>query len=243
VTLVLSLLTKEYVVLASDRRLTWTQQNPGTKEVTVTKQEDSDTKTIALHGQFLMGFTGLARLRGQRVEGGVSDVLSKVEPRATFTALKDALQDEFRRLGPAERGIPHAFLAAGYVGGRGQNGFVPVSVVVANGLDTRGRWDPNRTGARFGISPEELANRRLLMRSVGWAIDPGLWRETLEVVGPRVRDNRLFAVEGVAGVEVVGASVTGGGRGLPRMGVPTRLIRKTSTCLTLPFGQTSAAPT
>lgn len=52
------------------------------------------------------------------------------------------------------------------------------------------------------------------------------------VIVRAVRDvKRLFTVEGVEGV---GASVRGEGRGLPMMEVPTPSTRKTSTCLTLP---------
>jgi len=45
-------------------------------------------------------------------------------------------------------------------------------------------------------------------------------------------ENRLFTIQGVA---LVGASLAGRGRGLPMMRVPTPLIWKTSTCLTLPL--------
>jgi len=45
----------------SDRRIT-------TKVgIRIVSQEDTDTKAIALGGQFLMGFTGLARIDGLSV--------------------------------------------------------------------------------------------------------------------------------------------------------------------------------
>lgn len=55
-----------------------------------------------------------------------------------------------------------------------------------------------------------------------------------------VDDIGLFAVEGVGGPA---RRCRGKGRGLLKMKVPTRLIRKTSTCLTLPLGAASPALT
>ena len=65
---IISVLTDEYVALVSDRRVTWSDG----------RQEDTDTKTFNLFGQFLMGFTGLARIGGYRVERWVADILRDV---------------------------------------------------------------------------------------------------------------------------------------------------------------------
>jgi 20S proteasome alpha/beta subunit len=62
VTLIVGVLTDQYVALMSDRRVT---KRVGSR---IVSQEDTDTKVVALGGQFLMGFTGLARIGGFRVE-------------------------------------------------------------------------------------------------------------------------------------------------------------------------------
>jgi hypothetical protein len=41
----------------------------------IVSQEDTDTKTIALGGQFLMGFTGLARIDSCALRSGLAACL------------------------------------------------------------------------------------------------------------------------------------------------------------------------
>jgi len=77
VTLIISVLTDEYVTLVSDRRITWSKD----------KKEDSDTKTFKLFGQFLMGFTGYSRINGIRMEQWVADVLRGVPTEEYFNVL------------------------------------------------------------------------------------------------------------------------------------------------------------
>jgi hypothetical protein len=114
VTLILGLLTDQYVALTSDRRLTWRTGR------IIQRQEDTDTKTIIICGHFLMGFTGIARFSNLRMERWASNVLAKVEPdpdaitNRTFDALRDGATAEFRRLSPDERQTSHTFLIIGY---------------------------------------------------------------------------------------------------------------------------------
>lgn len=84
-TLIISVLTDQYVALVSDRRITTTG---GGKPK---RQEDSDIKTFNLYGQFIMGFTGLARIDGLRMEAWVSKVLTGVPAHEYFTVLRDEI--------------------------------------------------------------------------------------------------------------------------------------------------------
>ena len=56
-------------------------------------QEDTDIKTFNLFGQFLMGFTGFARIGGFRMERWVADVLRGVPTEEYFNVL-------FREMAP-----------------------------------------------------------------------------------------------------------------------------------------------
>ena len=96
-TLIIGILSKGYVALASDRRLTWYQDGPGGRKII--KQGDSDTKAFLLAGCFLMGYTGLARVRDTTMEEWVAHQLAGIEPNAYFETLAEEMTGLFRAEG------------------------------------------------------------------------------------------------------------------------------------------------
>jgi hypothetical protein len=162
-TLILAALTDEYIALASDRRMTVSK---GKK---IIRQEDTDTKTFNLCGHFLMGFTGLARIDGHRMEHWVAEVLSGVNAADYFKVLTDEITEAFRRSGHTGR-IAHAFLAVGFARDRQTEDLRPLSIVISNSLDPEGNFSVRSLGDEFRLSAELLGNRRQLIRSVGWPV-------------------------------------------------------------------------
>jgi hypothetical protein len=150
-------MTDEYVALVSDRRLTWSDGRQG----------DTDTKTFNLFGQFLMGFTGLARLDRLRMERWVADMLIGVPTDEYFNVLAREIGAAFDRLRHSGK-IPHAFLATGYArlqpGGRVH----PMNVIISNSIDSDGNFSVSALQREFTVFIEPLGNRRQLVRSVGW---------------------------------------------------------------------------
>src|SRR5690348_14306867 len=112
-TLIVTCISEEYVILASDRRITWVDENGRPL-----RREDTENKAIILCGHFLMGYTGFAQLDGSKTEQWVSDVLSSVDISQYFRTLterSEAAVARIRRetgLGMAHCG--HAFAAVGY---------------------------------------------------------------------------------------------------------------------------------
>lgn len=139
-TLILAFISPEYVALASDRRITWQQNNK------IIRSEDTENKALILCGHFLMGYTGLARLGGIPTEKWVLEKLSKVEPKDYF----DVLRQELQRAIPAMRQplelSGHAFLAAGYGSTRAApTELVPVGITVSNAIGNGyGSWRPRQ---------------------------------------------------------------------------------------------------
>jgi hypothetical protein len=162
-TLILAALTDEYVALASDRRMTVRRGNR------IIRQEDTDTKTFSICGHFMMGFTGLARIDGHRMERWVVEVLSGVPEADYFTVLTDEITAAFRRLGHTGR-IPHAFLAVGFARDRQTTDLRPLNIIISNSLDSKGNFSVNSLGDKFRLNAEPLGNRRQLVRSVGWPV-------------------------------------------------------------------------
>jgi len=161
VTLITGVLTDEYVALMSDRRVT---VKSGTR---IVSQEDTDTKTIALGGQFLMGFTGLARIDKLRIEVWVGSVLNGVKLENYFEVLRREIEAAFVRERQAGR-LPHAFLAVGYASLRPGGPVYALRVTISNSFDHRGRFSTAvPVSPQFRISVERLANRRQLIVPVG----------------------------------------------------------------------------
>lgn len=162
-TLILAALTDQYVALASDRRVT---ERLGSR---ITRQEDIDTKTFNICGHFLMGFTGLARIDGYRIESWVANVLAKVDTKDYFKVLMGEIDSAFRRLGHAGI-IPHAFLAVGFAATRQTEDFRPLSIIISNSLNQQGRFTPTAPGNDFKIHVKPLGNRRQQVLTVGWPV-------------------------------------------------------------------------
>jgi hypothetical protein len=161
VTLIIGVLTDQYVALISDRRIT---TRVGAR---IRSQEDTDVKTIALGGQFLMGFTGLARISDLRIEAWASGVLRGVKHEDYFEILRQRIEEAFVREGQAGK-IPHAFLAVGYASLQAGGPVYPLSVTIANSFDPGGQFSTAVPVARqFSISVERLENRRQVVVPVG----------------------------------------------------------------------------
>jgi len=157
VTLIAGVLTDEYVALISDMRVT---RLAGGR---IISQEDTDAKSIVLGGEFLMGFTGLARIDGLRIEAWISPVLDGVPTENYFEVLRQKIEEAFLRVGQAGR-IPHAFLAVGYGSLEPGEAVQPLSVTISNSFDAAGTFSPGaRVSMQFGISVEKLGNRRQLV--------------------------------------------------------------------------------
>lgn len=160
-TLIISVLTEQYVALMSDRRITWIQDKK------IKRQEDSDTKTFNLFGQFLMGFTGVARIDGWRIERWAMEIFRGVPTSEYFDVLSREITAVFRR-NDASGKVPHAFHAVGYAGFKPGGRVYPLSVTVSNSLDKQGMFSPEALGDSFRTFIEPLGNRRQMVRSVGW---------------------------------------------------------------------------
>ena len=164
-TLIISVLTDQYVALVSDRRITWSEGGK-TK-----RQEDSDIKTFNLYGQFIMGFTGLARIDGLRMEAWVSKVLDGIPAHDYFNVLREEIDAAFHRLrhaGKIPDAFPHAFLAAGYAaltpGGR----VYPLSIAISNSVDREGHLPTETVSSSFKIYLDPLGNRHHAIYSAGY---------------------------------------------------------------------------
>jgi len=169
-TLILGLLTDQYVTLVSDRRVTW--MSPTGR---ITKQEDTDTQTFVICGHFLMGFTGYARFQDLPMEKWLSQVLKDVEPdpdaisNRTFDAIRDAATTEFGRLPYDARQEHHTFVVVGYANDADSGGgLVPTRLLISNSLNEQNQLVSRATGSTFRIAQEWLRNRRHLLTRVGY---------------------------------------------------------------------------
>lgn len=121
-TLIVAMATRDFILLASDRRVTRTETVAPGRTVTLS-QDDTDTKTIVLNGRYILGFAGLARIpqpgidsltgapNRQRMEAWLCAVLSGVSPDDYWSTIADRFgtvveEANFRR--------QHRFMAVGW---------------------------------------------------------------------------------------------------------------------------------
>jgi hypothetical protein len=136
-TLLLTCLTPDYVVLAADRRLI---ELPSEKIV-----DDDAAKVVVLGTQVVFAYTGLANVlpppRG-RTDLWIVDCLTPPPPDlpAVFTKLRDDATATFRsiaRVGPKSK--RHAFVGAGWQQSSA-GGFEPFVGVISNAQKPDGTW-------------------------------------------------------------------------------------------------------
>lgn len=142
-TLITFAVTSEYVVLASDRRLTVSDGRGR-----IIDQSDRATKSTMLWGQMLMGYTGLAILDGRPMEMWAADALIDVAPNDAPAVLADKMNHYYATHREVQ-GVPHHFRIAGF-------GFNPDRKVST--------WP---LGVEIGNSRQELNGDRVALSTVG----------------------------------------------------------------------------
>jgi hypothetical protein len=118
VTLAIAVLTREYALMATDRRITTTHASGRSATY-----EDSDTKTAILDGRYLTGFAGLGRVpsrdidpvtklpKRQRLESWLANQLEGVESAQYIDAVATAIGVACETSGHDK---PHKFICIGY---------------------------------------------------------------------------------------------------------------------------------
>lgn len=157
-TLIIGLISEEYVLLASDRRITWIS---GPDKA---KTEDTENKAVLLAGQFLLGYTGFARLgpRGKfKTEQWIVDQLRDVQdPSDYFQTIAAKAGPAIAAMGKPVEESGHAFIAVGFGTNRGDAaGPQAVGVTISNALGGGyGSWKPRQNFEVTRTSPLNGSN-------------------------------------------------------------------------------------
>ncbi|MEU7957763.1 hypothetical protein [Micromonospora humida] len=148
-TLILSAMTPNFIVLASDRRLT-----DGATGKLIT---DRENKAVLLYGQIIMGYTGLARLGRMPTDKWIVQTLTGVPPAMAVTVLAEETATIIRGMRVPEALRSHAYLLAGWLMDRATNQRVATSILISNFHNEHGK----RIAPRGGF----IAIRRSMGRS------------------------------------------------------------------------------
>jgi len=178
-TLIISVLTKEYAALVSDRRITWRVGD------VIKRQEDTDIKTFMLNGQLIMGFTGLARIGDVRMERWMLDVLRGIPANEYLPTLTKEIGSAFRKYGHVGK-LPHAFLGVGYSDTypNGQPlGAVITNCTVVDEASEQPEFSTTKLAGEFSLYVESLGNRRAIIRSAGHPVRSS----TMQALQHRIR--------------------------------------------------------
>jgi hypothetical protein len=191
-TLILAFLSSEYVILASDRRITWTSRG------TVHRTEDTENKAIALCGHFLMGYTGFARLGNVKTDQWVVDRLVGVaSPSDYFRVLRQEADSAIRAIAQPLGNKGHAFVAVGYTDVRGSSTGEKeaVGVTVSNATGGGyGAWSP-REAFEIARTPPLAGPHDFRLQPFGSGIPPrAIIEEAVDLIRRYRKRDRSRAV-------------------------------------------------
>lgn len=131
-TLLTSLLTRDYVVSLADRRLTLPDG---------TLFDDTSNKAVQFGPMFAFTYTGLAQIQGARTDAWLATTLSKLtlspDPLGELCSEADRAISTLRIPGERKR---QAFLAVGWALVNDQQQASPVAIGISNALDADMRW-------------------------------------------------------------------------------------------------------
>ena len=166
-TLVLSCLTRDFVVQVSDQRIT----SLATGDV----MDDSRNKATVWCSSLVFAYSGLAELAGEHTDTWLAARLrAATNPDEAIFGLQAAATQQFATFGPPCPRTRHAFAAVGWVRKRGIPEPIALHVSVSNALDERGNVLANTTDYRTSVDKLFTAgDMRRGQSLVVWAIREG----------------------------------------------------------------------
>jgi hypothetical protein len=183
VTLILGMVGPQYAVLVSDRRITWMNATTGQPE----KALDSDVKTFNFAGSSLVGFTGVARLEGLRMEAWLQDALDGVPPQDYRKATMAKIAAVFKKEGLEH--VPHAFLGVCFMGYNGMKK-VPGWWIISNAIDDQGNFSPSFLSSTWQSRFRAMRPGEHALRTVGYPIPAALKAEAEHLVTEAMRRDK-----------------------------------------------------
>lgn len=141
-TLILSLATPDYIVQASDRRLT-VGSGPRIGELV----DDDSNKVTLFCNRMSFAYTGLAAIDGKRTDIWMVDILSKVIRNSTTDAWKELIREANSSFSNMQdkRIKRQAFVGIGWVRGTPIEPLQPIICTVSNALNNDLDWLPEAT--------------------------------------------------------------------------------------------------
>jgi hypothetical protein len=225
-TLIVAMAADEYVIVVSDRRLTWFEDGQ------VTHRDDNENKTILLCGHYLMGYTGIARIKDKPLQQWLVETLATVSPDRYFSTLSQAAETEFRQIQTDPPDLKrHAFIAVGFTATRDNLRLQASAVIVANCAVA----ENGSMGPVTGFMPSGyLLDRDFVIRTIGYTVPRRFSIEALDLIR-RYRQRFPARPQGAAQVLVSLArkvsAISNGYVGedvlvsiLPRLDVPAQAI-------------------
>lgn len=172
-TLIVAFISDDFAVLASDRRITWQIGGaPG-------QWEDTENKVAVLDGHMLLGYTGFARLDGQRTEEWILEKLAEADPDQYLPLLEAETAKAIARLRlPLERS-GHAYVATGYARDLQTGELRPCMREVSNALGGLSPWLPR---PHFTTADVNLEGDKFKVRCYGTKPPRALQDETLDLI-------------------------------------------------------------
>lgn len=167
-TLVIAVLTQNYVILASDRRISRPIVDPTSPRGFRIEARDSDIKTVTLDHRYLLGFSGIARINDFRMEATLVEWLEPPVPSIMyFETIRDRIQEYFDDKQLFDMNVSHAFVGAGFVHDPRGNRWITESTMVSNSFDSNDEYSNVFISRNFRVVTKRLFGNRPTIRTVG----------------------------------------------------------------------------
>jgi hypothetical protein len=168
-TLVLTCLSPKYVIQVSDRRLTWlTGPNKG-KEA-----DDKTNKAVVACNRLVVGYSGLAKIGGQKTDDWILAVVSSVTPYSVERikkTLAERATKSFEKIKFPSKQKRHAFMISGWARFDSRDApLTPFVSIISNAHDFASpKWlDEAQNEFKTGFTA--LGNRPYFLAAVGQPI-------------------------------------------------------------------------
>jgi len=172
-TMILSLMTPDYVMQLSDRRLTLAN-HVLSRPVTIVSEMTN--KAVILDNQFIFGFVGLAQLKLTKSDVWFSNRLAELAELPLgerFKIITRELTDIFNQIGYSAAHKRMAFVGVGWGIDKGKR--QPVYIAITNFLNDKGEWAV-RASNEFKLAHRYLpTGRHILLAHAGTSVPDFEW--------------------------------------------------------------------
>lgn len=237
-TLVLTSISPKYVIQVSDRKLTWlTGPNKG-KEA-----DDKTNKAVVVCNRLVIGYTGLAKIGGQKTDDWILDVVSSVIPYSVERikkTLAERANKNFERIRLPSKDKRHAFMISGWARFDSQDApLTPFVSIISNAHDFAAIKWLDEAQNEFTTGSTALGNHPYFLAAAGQPIKTATLnrlKRQISTYVSRERGPEAYIELLATAIRETARDYKNVGTNLMAISLPVSAISGGSMAMTIPLG-------